>query len=118
MSERGPSGAQGPGGGRRGRGWKVDAARSLARLLKPGGRRGGKLVYVDEQGRRRRLPAEEELTSEELRAAADALSSALGAPDPDLARLAAVERLTELRAAGAVSEEDYKRERRRLMGEG
>lgn len=56
-------------------------------------------------------------TSEELRAAAAELSSALGA-DPDYARVAAVERLTELRAAGAIGEEDYERERRRLMNLG
>lgn len=47
-----------------------------------------------------------------------ALSSALGGADPADARVAAIERLTELRAAGAVGEEDYKRERRRLMGYG
>jgi hypothetical protein len=29
-----------------------------------------------------------------------------------------VERLTEMRAAGALSEEDFERERRRLMGGG
>jgi len=61
--------------------------------------------------------APEARSSEELRAAAAALSSALGAADHDYARVAAVERLTELRAAGAVGEDDYKRERRRLMGD-
>ena len=58
------------------------------------------------------------LTPEERRAAVAALSGALGAPDPDYARLAAVERLTELRAAGTLSEENFIRERRRLMGDG
>ncbi len=62
-------------------------------------------------------PPDEPRSSEELRAAAAALSSALGAADHDYARVAAVERLTELRAAGAVGEDDYKRERRRLMGD-
>lgn len=47
-----------------------------------------------------------------------ALSSALGAADPDYSRIAALERLAELRAAGAVSQEDYDRERRRLSGLG
>jgi len=56
-----------------------------------------------------------ERTSEELRAAATELSSALGA-DPDYAVVAALERLTEMRAAGTVSEENYNRERRRLSG--
>ena len=39
---------------------------------------------------------------------------ALGAAPADEARLAAVERLTELRAAGSISEETFTRERRRL----
>ncbi len=99
--------------------WKVDKADSLARLQKAGERPGGRLVYVDENGNRRRLPADlSVLTPQERRAAVAALSSALGAPDPDYARLAAVERLTEMRAAGTLSEEDYRRERRRLMGDG
>lgn len=101
------------------RAWKVDAAESLARLRKPDERSGGRLVYVDEHGRRRHLPADmAKLTPEERRAAAAALSSALGAADPDYARLAAVERLTEMRAAGSLGEEDYQRERQRLMGDG
>jgi len=99
--------------------WKVDPAESLARLRRSGEPAGGRLVYVDEHGRRRRLPADmATLSPEQLRAAAAALSSALGAPDPDYARLAAVERLTEMRAAGTLGEEDYLRERRRLMGGG
>jgi len=99
--------------------WKVDEAESRESLLKPGERAGGKLVYVDEHGRRRRLPADmSTLTREERGAAVTALSSALGAPDPAYARLAAVERLTEMRAAGTVSEENFIRERRRLMGDG
>lgn len=99
--------------------WEVDRAGSHARLGRAGERPGGRLVYIDEHGRKRRLPADiGELTREERRAAVAALSSELGAPDPGYARLAAVERLTELRAAGAVSEEDYKRERRRLLGDG
>lgn len=99
--------------------WKVDREESLARAQEPDQPPGGRLVYVDEHGRRRRLPADmDELKPEELRAATGALSSALGAPDPDYARLAALERLTEMRAAGTVSEENYQRERRRLMGDG
>ncbi len=119
MSEEGPARDDGAGGPPGGRGWKVDAEESLARLRKGAKRSGGELVYVDEHGRRRRLPADmAELTPEQRRAAVDALSSALGAPDPDYARLAAVERLTELRAAGRLSEENYQRERRRLLGGG
>ncbi|MDQ3632262.1 MAG: hypothetical protein M3417_13520 [Actinomycetota bacterium] len=119
MSEEEPPRGEAAGGPDREPAWKVDEPESRAGLLKSGEREGGALVYVDEQGRRRRLPADmAELTPEERRAAAAALASELGAPDPDYARLAAVERLSELRAAGAVGEEDYKRERRRLMGDG
>lgn len=99
--------------------WEVDRAESLDRLRRGEEPPGGKLVYVDEHGRQRRLPPElAELTPEERRAAVAGLSRALGGPDPDYARLAAVERLNELRAAGKFSEEDFIRERRRLMGEG
>ncbi len=119
MSEDGPArddGAVGPEGGRD---WKVDAELSLSRLRKGAKGPGGEVVYVDEHGRRRRLPADlGELTREQRRAAVAALSSALGAPDPDYARLVAVERLTEARAAGRFSEEDFQRERRRLLGGG
>jgi len=55
---------------------------------------------------------------DELAAAAVELSSALGAPPAADARIAALERLTELRAAGAISEEDFAREKRRLEGYG
>ncbi len=46
------------------------------------------------------------------------LSYSLGQARPDEQRAAAVERLTELRAAGKVSEENYVKERRRLLGGG
>ena len=119
MSEAGPPRDEAPDGADRERAWAVDEADSLARLRESGERAGGRLVYVDEHGRRRRLPADiGELTPAERRAAVAALSSALGAPDPDYARLAAVEYLTELRAAGTMGEVDYKRERRRLLGDG
>ncbi len=99
--------------------WKVDKEKSLTRLRKADDAPGGRLVYTDEHGGRRRLPADmSTLTPEERRAATAALSSELGAPDPGYARLAAVERLTEMRAAGTVSEENYKRERKRLLGDG
>lgn len=75
----------------------------------------GRVVYVDENGRRRRLPADlSELSPEERDAAIAATSQALGAAPPDYARMAAIERLTELRAAGRMSEEQYHKERRRL----
>jgi hypothetical protein len=118
MSEQRSPGGEAADGPDREPVWKVDEAESVDRLLEPGEPPGGRLVYVDQHGRRRRLPADmSTLTPEELRAARAALSSASGAPDPGYARLAAVERLTEMRAAGTVSEENYKRERRRLLGD-
>lgn len=55
---------------------------------------------------------------DQLASAAADLSISLGGVSQEEARLAAVERLTELRAEGRVSEEDFIRERRRLMGSG
>ena len=76
---------------------------------------GGRVVFEDEHGRPRRLPANlGELSPEQRDAAIGALSQALGAGPPDAARLAAIERLTELRAAGKLSEEQFHKERRRL----
>jgi hypothetical protein len=76
---------------------------------------GGRVVFEDEHGRPRRLPANlDELTPEQRNAAIGALSQALGAGPPDAARLAAIERLTELRAAGKLTEEQFHKERRRL----
>lgn len=104
--------------------WEVDQEATRARLRReatsgsgPGEAAGGKMVYTDQHGQLRRLPTDmSELTGPEVAAAARALSSELGAPSPDYARIAAVERLNELHAAGAVSEENYIREKRRLLG--
>lgn len=64
-------------------------------------------------------PAEQgDATVSELAAAATELSSALGAVPIDEARLAAIERLTELRAAGKISAEAFARERQRLLDYG
>src|SRR5919202_4891436 len=60
----------------------------------------------------------EEKSTEELAADAAELSSALGAAPIEEARMAAIERLTELRAAGSISEEDYTRKKRRLSSYG
>ena len=46
------------------------------------------------------------------------LSYSFGQMRPDEQRIAAIERLTELRAAGKVSEENFLKEKRRLSGEG
>lgn len=76
---------------------------------------GGRVVFVDENGAQRRLPDDmSQLRPEERDAAIDAMSQALGAGPPGHARMAAIERLTELRAAGKISEEQFHKERRRL----
>jgi hypothetical protein len=76
---------------------------------------GGLTVFVDEDGRRHRLPADlTQLSAEQRDAALSAMSQALGQAPPDMARMAAIERLTELRAAGKISEEQFEKERTRL----
>ena len=101
--------------------WSVDEAATKdelhadpgAPLPSPGG--GGRVVYIDENGQRRRLPANlRELSAEERDAALDAMSQALGAAPLSYAKVAAIEHLTELRAAGTITEEHFERERRRL----
>lgn len=72
-------------------------------------------MYVDEHGLRRHLPANlAGLTPEQRDAALAATSQSLGAGPPEVARMAAIERLTELRAAGKMTEEQYHKVRRRL----
>lgn len=100
-------------------GWHVDESATMEDLMTDSGAPapgvGGRVVFVDQDGRRRRLPANlDELSPEERDAAIAAMSEALGGVTPDVARTAAIERLTELRAAGKLSEEQYRRERRRL----
>lgn len=57
-------------------------------------------------------------SQEEMDAALAALSRDLGGATLDYARVAAVERLNEMRAAGTITEDDYRRERRRLENYG
>ncbi len=103
--------------------WRVDATASRARLQDTGGEEPaaeagmGKLVYTDEHGRQRRLPADlSELSAQEIRAAAKASSYELGAVEPNYVQVVAIERLNELHAAGRFSAEDYLREKRRILG--
>jgi hypothetical protein len=103
--------------------WRVDRSASRERLRnydpaaeRKGQRVGGWLIYTDEHGAQRRIPSEVgELSSAEIASAANALSSELGAAELSYATLAAIERLTELRSAGTISEETYLREKRRLQ---
>ena len=83
----------------------------LRRFFKRGeGRAGAGPADRDER------PAAE--AGDDLAERAANLSRSFGQLPPDEQRLAAVERLTEPRAAGKVSEENYLKERRRLLGEG
>ncbi len=69
--------------------------------------------------RRRQGDASGEQESvEQLSARAVELAEVLGAAPVDEARVAAIERLTELRAAGSISDEDFAREKRRLEAYG
>ncbi len=68
--------------------------------------------------RRRAAAAIRAASSDELAAAATALSGKLGAAPINDARIAAVERLTELRAAGEISEENFAREKQRILDYG
>ena len=106
--------------------WRVDRAASREHLRnydpveeRAGKRVGGWLIYTDEHGAQRRIPAEiGALSRAEIASAAAATSIELGGVDRDYAKIAALERLNELRSAGAVSEENYLREKRRLQGLG
>ena len=100
----------------------------------PGERRPPDVDLVEALARAREAAAEGDVSSrehrdrvtaamrgasvEELAAAAAALSSALGAAPAGDARAAALERLTELRAAGSITDENYARETRRILGSG
>lgn len=98
--------------------WRVDEKATVddATADQPQASGGaGRVVYTDDEGQPRRLPSDlSRLTSEHRDAALAAMSQALGGAAPDAARMAAIERLTEIRAAGGISEADYLRERRRL----
>ncbi len=101
--------------------WRVDRAATRAQLRSgvPADGAGGKVVFVDEDGRRRSLPADtSRLSRPEAGAAARAMSYELGAVEASYAQVAAIERLNELRIAGRFSEEDYLREKRRILGQG
>lgn len=78
----------------------------------------GRVDEAASRARLRRLPADlSRLSSEEIAAAATAMSIELGAVEPSYAQIAAVEHLNEMRASGAVSEENYLREKRRILGQ-
>lgn len=98
--------------------WRVDPESTAAQLLGPGDGPADRLLYVDERGRQRRLPAEPgTLSGPELAAAARATSRALGGGGPSLAQRMALEHLDGLHAAGRFGDADYDRERRRLLGD-
>ena len=90
----------------------VDLATELARAREAAAK--GDVSSVEH--RRRVAAALSGASVEELGAAATELSTVLGAAPAGDARAAALERLAELRAAGAISEENFAREQRRLLG--
>lgn len=101
--------------------WRVDEDATAAELMADPRQpptsppAGGQTVFVDEDGQRRRLPADlGQMSTEERDASIAAMSQALGGGARDMARMAAIERLTEMRAAGRISEEQFQKERRRL----
>lgn len=105
--------------------WKVEGEESMDKLVNQTppsdaeAEGGGMMIFTDEHGNRRRIPAERgALSRGERRAAAKALHQDLGAAPADYARMAAIERLTELHASGKMSEEDFLREKKRLENYG
>ena len=86
----------------------AEATVGLKGFFKRGERRAGRAP--DER------PAAE--AQDDLAERAANLSRSFGQAPPDEQRAAAVERLTELRAAGKVSEENFLKEKRRLEGRG
>lgn len=81
----------------------------LGRFFKRGGSR-------ETEPNEASAPGHEE--ADDLAARAADLSRSFGQMPPDEQRIAAVEKLTELRAAGKVSEENFLKEKRRLERRG
>lgn len=100
--------------------WRIDEDAMAAEMTPDApslgeGPPGGRVVFRDQDGQPQRLPADlSRLTAEERNAAIAAMSHVLGAPAPGDARMAAIERLSELRAAGKITEEQFQKERRRI----
>lgn len=102
-------------------GWRVDEGATSAEIvddpapLSPGPAEG-RVVFRDEAGRRTRLPADlSQLSPRSRDAALQAMGNALrSGPPQNIAVMAALERLSQMRAAGKISEEQYEKERERL----
>jgi hypothetical protein len=101
--------------------WKVEGEESMDSMLEqtppgdPSYDGGGMMIFTDEHGRRRRIPAERgTMSGRDLGAAARALQNDLGAAPRDYAKVALLERLNELRASGKMSEENFLKEKKRL----
>lgn len=100
--------------------WRVDEAATSAEVTQDPAPLDespseGRVVFEDEDGHRRQLPEDmSRLSTEQRDAALAAMSQALRAGPPDFARVAAIERLTEMHAAGRISAEQFEKERRRL----
>jgi hypothetical protein len=73
------------------------------------------VTFRDEHGMPRRLPADlSQLSPQHRDAALEAMGNALRAGPPNVAIQAALHRLTQLRASGKMTEEQYQKEKARL----
>jgi hypothetical protein len=87
----------------------------LHRFFKRGERPGSRRAADADEAA---APQEATEDEDDLAARANDLSYSFGKMRPDEQRIAAVEVLTELRAAGKISEENFVKEKRRLLGGG
>jgi len=101
--------------------WGVDEGATSADMvddpapLDPRGGTEGRVVFRDEHGMPRRLPADLSRISHQHRdAALAAMGDALRAGPPNVAVQAALHRLREMRASGKMTEEQYQKEKTRL----
>lgn len=101
--------------------WDVDQGATSAEIvddpapLDPRAGSEGRVVFRDEHGMPRRLPADlSQLSPQHRDAALEAMGNALRAGPPNVAAQAAIHHLSQLRAAGKISEEQFQKEKARL----
>ena len=101
--------------------WSVDEGATSADMvddpapLDPRGGTEGRVVFRDENGMPRRLPADlSRLSPHHRDAALAAMGNALRAGPPNVAVQAAIHMLKQKRAAGKITEEQFQKEKARL----
>ena len=83
--------------------------------LDPAGGTEGRVTFRDEHGMPRRLPADlSRLSPQHRDAALEAMGDALRAGPPNVAVQAALHHLSQMRAAGKITEEQFQKEKARL----